>query len=138
MHRCHRCPHPQKAITTVNGPTLGRSERHSGFNATKRTFDNHFNALTSLLLRERYYVSCDPVVLLDFAWLATFWVILQTLVGEEQLLAGAEDELNPTVNTPQDFVFVLVHVGPPGIFSENYLPEVPLADRSNRRPAISW
>jgi hypothetical protein len=115
---------------------LSRSERHGGFNATKRAFDNHFNALTPLLLRERHYVSCDTVVLLDLAWLATFRVILQSLVGKEQLLAGAEDKLYPTVNTPQDFVFVLVHVGPPGIYGENYLPEVPLADRSNRRPAI--
>jgi hypothetical protein len=115
---------------------LSRSERHRGFNATERAFDNHFNALTSLLLRERHYVSGDAVVLLDFAWLATFRVILQSLVGEEQLLAGAEDELYPTVDTPQDFVFVLVHVGPPGIYGQYYLPEVPLADRSNRRPAI--
>jgi hypothetical protein len=69
--------------------------------------------LSGVLLWVRIQVCCDPIVLFYLAGLAAFWVVLQPLVGKKELFARAEDKFNATLDTSQDFIVVLVHVGLP-------------------------
>jgi hypothetical protein len=55
------------------------------------------------------HVCRDAFVFFALTWLATFWVVFQTLVRKKELLTAGEDEFLFAVNTLQGLIGILVH-----------------------------
>jgi hypothetical protein len=46
------------------------------------------------------HIGCDTLILVQLARLASFWIIPQPLVREEQLFSGAEHKFLAAINAP--------------------------------------
>jgi hypothetical protein len=119
MNLRSRGAHPQKAITTINRASLGRSERHRSLNRAQSASDRHLNSFARKRLPESVHVGGDAFVLLALAWLTAFGIVPQTLVRKEELLARGESELLAAVDTSQHAIRVLVHCWPPMMLRGN-------------------
>ena len=106
-----RGPHSQEAVATVNRATLRRSERYCRFNRAQRALDRYFHALPWKGLSVGMHVRRDAFVLLEFARLTPLWIVSQTLVRKEQLFSRSEHEFLVAIDTPENLIVVLVHLG---------------------------
>lgn len=113
MNVCCRSTHSQETIATINRASLGRPERHGRFNPAQGAFDRNLYSLARERLTICLHIRGDSVVLFYLTGLAPLRVILQSLVGEEELLSRSKDKFFIAINTSQYLVLVFVHCGPP-------------------------
>src|SRR3974390_2795084 len=85
-----------EAFAAEHGPALRRTERNRSFLPPLRAGGFGFRALATVGTGTR------ALRTLGLAVLAPLWFVLKTLVGEEHLFAGGEDELLPAFRALQD------------------------------------
>src|SRR5262245_34047548 len=83
-----------EALLAEHRTTLSRTERNGGFLTACRARGLSLHPLT------RRRSSTGPVCPLCLARLAPLGLVLELLVGKEQLFTSCPDELRPAVHTP--------------------------------------
>jgi hypothetical protein len=95
-----------EAFLAEDRAPLCRTERHGCVFAARGTGGLGFDATIHRRTR------CDPVSPLGLTGLAALGLVLELLVGEEELFAGCPNEFGSAVHTPQGLVLEL-HRSPP-------------------------
>jgi len=88
-----------KALPTVDWPALGRLKRNGRFFPALGARRRRFDPVVGL--------PAHGLIPLRFTKPATFWFVLESLVGIEELFPGSENELRSAVHTLQDPIPVL-------------------------------
>ena len=88
-----------KALSTVDWPALCRLKRNRRFFPALGARSRRFDPVVGL--------PALGLIPLRFTKPASFWLVLESLVGVEELFPGSENELRPAVHTLQDPIPVL-------------------------------
>jgi len=95
-----RSTHPQETITTINRSPLRRSKWDSRLDSAQGALHSHLNPLPGKGVPESLHVCCDSLILAQLARLASLRLVLQSLIGKEQLLPGGENKFFIAVYAP--------------------------------------
>ena len=68
-------PHSQKAVPTIDGPPLRRSERHSCLDSAEGAFDRHFYSFARKGLTIGLHIGSNTFILVQLARLTPFRVV---------------------------------------------------------------
>ena len=96
-------PFQLEALTAEHGPALRGFERHGGFDAALRTVRSGLGA------GQVYASGTGPGTLrasraFGFAGFTALGIVLEGFVEEENLFAGGEKELSPTLSADEHFI----------------------------------
>jgi len=93
--------HPQETITTIHRSPLRRSKWNSRLDPAEGALHSHLNAFARKGVAESLHVGCDSFILSQLARFASLRLVLESLIGKEQLLPGGEDKLLIAIYAPQ-------------------------------------